>query len=208
MAVEYAWRGIIGVLTPQANTTVEPEFSILVPPGVVTIAARMVSTAPQMDARLRDYFAHLSPACAHFANAPLGVVAIACTGASYLATYEGEGAVIAALEAEIGIPVLTSARCVLDALRALGARRIGLVSPYGAELTQASVRYWQAAGLEIAAVADVTPDPDSFHPIYGLHADSVASALGRLAEGTAFDAAVVLGTGLAQPASHPRAPAR
>ena len=30
MKVEYAPKGLIGLLTPQANTTVEPEFSILI----------------------------------------------------------------------------------------------------------------------------------------------------------------------------------
>ncbi len=43
MAVEYAPKGLIGVLTPQANTTVEPEFWIMLPPGVAMINARMTS---------------------------------------------------------------------------------------------------------------------------------------------------------------------
>jgi maleate cis-trans isomerase len=43
MTVEYAPHGLIGVLTPQANTTVEPEFWIMLPPGIALINARMMS---------------------------------------------------------------------------------------------------------------------------------------------------------------------
>ena len=56
MAVEYAPQGLIGVLTPQANTTVEPEFWIMLPPGVALINARMTSDKSSLEARLVDYF--------------------------------------------------------------------------------------------------------------------------------------------------------
>ena len=52
--VEYARKGLIGVLTPQANTTVEPEFAILMPPGYAFLNARMVSDKPTMQGRLDD----------------------------------------------------------------------------------------------------------------------------------------------------------
>lgn len=198
MAVEYAWRGLLGVLTPQANTTVEPEFAILLPPGIAMINARMVSAAPTMDERLRDYFRNLASAAAQFANAPLGAIAIACTGASYLATYEQEGALIEALEAERQVPVVTSGRAVLQALWALQARRIALVSPYPPGLTAASVDYWRAGGMEVTRVIEVAPGTRSFHPIYTLPASSARDALDALDGDPTpnFDAVVLLGTGM------------
>jgi maleate isomerase len=82
--VEYARTGLIGVLTPQANTTVEPEFAILMPPGYAFLNARLVSDKPTISARLDDYFAAMESTITQFANAPIGAVAFACTGASYL----------------------------------------------------------------------------------------------------------------------------
>ena len=85
MSLEYASRGLVGMLTPQANTTVEPEFNILWPRGVAMINARLMSGKASMTARLVDYFDNYAASLAQFANAPVGVVAAACTGASYLA---------------------------------------------------------------------------------------------------------------------------
>ena len=64
MSLAYAPRGLIGVLTPQANTTVEPEFWIMLPPGVAAINARMVSPKEALEARLVDYLANLDAAIA------------------------------------------------------------------------------------------------------------------------------------------------
>ena len=59
MSVEYAPKGLIGLLTPQANTTVEPEMAIMTPPGYAFINARLMSDKPSIEARLVDYFATL-----------------------------------------------------------------------------------------------------------------------------------------------------
>ena len=48
MSLEYAPRGLVGMLTPQANTTVEPEFNMLWPPGVAMINARLMSDKASM----------------------------------------------------------------------------------------------------------------------------------------------------------------
>jgi maleate cis-trans isomerase len=194
MSLEYATRGLIGMLTPQANTTVEPEFNILWPRGVAMINARLMSDKPSMTDRLVDYFDNYGASLKQFANAPVGAVGAACTGASYLAGREREAAVVAEISAR-GVPFITSAMAVVDALNALGARRIGLVSPYPDDLNRASIAYWQSHGFEVGAVANAFNAASSFHPIYSL-GGSVASAAFRTLEDMPLDAIVMLGTGM------------
>ena len=134
MSLEYAPRGLVGMLTPQANTTVEPEFNILWPRGVAMINARLLSDKSTISARLVDYFENYGASMRQFANAPLGVAAAACTGASYLAGREREAAVVKDIAARSGFPFFTAALAVVDALNVMKAKRIGLVSPYPDDL--------------------------------------------------------------------------
>ena len=195
MTVEYAKRGLVGVLTPQANTTVEPEFAILWPPGIAMLNARMTSTKPTILARLLDYLRDLPGAAAQFANAPIGALAFACTGASYFAGVAEEDALVARMQDALGIPVITAALAVRDAFHAVGAARIGLVSPYPDDLTEAATAYWTARGFEVAAVSRGAMADGSFHPIYAMTSAGAAAALAAMPEGQ-VQAVAMLGTGM------------
>jgi maleate cis-trans isomerase len=195
MSLEYAPRGLVGMLTPQANTTVEPEFNLLWPPGVAMINARLVSDKTGMNARLVDYFANYEESLRQFANAPLRVAAAACTGASYLAGRQREADLVEDISARRGHPFITAAMAVVDALRSLKARRIGLVSPYPDDLTRASSEYWRSQGFDVTEVAKVVDDSGAFHPIYALDGSRGGEAL-RTLEDKPLDAVVMLGTGM------------
>lgn len=201
MSFEYAPRGFVGVLTPQANTTVEAECGILLPAGVGLLTARLTSTKPAMEDRLVDYFDTLEATVSQFADAPLRALGVACTGSSYLAGREREDAIFQVLSQRLGIHVTNSALAVVDALPALGARRIGLVSPYPDSLLQHSIAYWGSRGFAVEAVAKVVATAadrersGSAHPVYALGSDSVMQALATL-RGKSLDAIVLLGTGM------------
>ncbi len=195
MSLEYAPRGLVGMLTPQANTTVEPEFNLLWPAGVGMINARLMSDGKTLAARLVDYFDTYETSLRQFANAPIGVAAAACTGASYLAGHAREAALVADIEARHGFPFITAALAVVDALTVLKAKRIGLVSPYPDDLNAASIGYWQSHGFEVTDVARTLNDESTFHPIYSLSGSNAGRALQEL-EPKTLDAIVMLGTGM------------
>lgn len=195
MALAYGARGLVGLLTPQANTTVEPEMAAMTPPGVAVVNARLKSTRGTIDERLVEYFDSYPAAVSEFANAPLSAVGFACTGASYLAGIEAEDRLVETLSAERGAPVATAATAVCDALRALGARRIALVSPYHQSLDEASAGYWAARGFEVATRWSAYRASDAFHPIYSLAGEAARPGIDAVANAEA-DAIVLLGTGM------------
>ena len=171
MKVEYASKGLIGLLTPQANTTVEPEFSILMPAGYAHINARLVSQATTIELRLVDYFRIASQTLMQFANAPIEAVALGCTGASYLAGRENEEKLLAELSDMRGVPAFTAASALVDFLAEMGVHKIALATPYPEALTQTSIGYWESHGLTVVKAASAAIDDSEFHPIYSLSAN-------------------------------------
>jgi maleate cis-trans isomerase len=200
MSFEYAPRGFVGVLTPQANTTVEPEFGILLPSGLGLVTARLVSTRPDLESRLMDYFDNLTLSAAQFAEAPLRSLGVACTGSSYLVGCEREDRIFDELRQRKGIHVTSSALAVVDALRTLNAQTIGLVSPYPDNLLKHSVAYWHSRGFNVKTISKVAlsgaecSSPQA-NPIYAVGSDSVIVALNQVQD-LSLDAVVLLGTGM------------
>ena len=193
--LEYSKNGLVGVLTPQANTTVEPEFRVLWPKNVGMINARMISNKNTIADRLLDYVDQIESTLNRFANAPVDAVAFGCTGASYLIGREKEKEICDNIKDKRGYPFVTAARAVTDTFEVLSAKKIGLVSPYPGDLTEQSAGYWKSAGYEVAEVASSYNQESDFHPIYSLSAENAFECI-QLLENKNLDAIVMLGTGM------------
>ncbi|MEX0280790.1 MAG: hypothetical protein AB3N13_06315 [Arenibacterium sp.] len=193
---EYGRAGLIGVLTPQANTTVEPELWTLLPPGWSLINARLTSDKPTIEERLVDYTTRFADTAGQFANAPIDVVTAACTGASYLVGRSTEARITSQIETTHGVPFLTAALASAAALKQIGAKRIALLTPYPESLNAASTPYWESHGFSVVAKAGPTLKTESFHPIYAMDGRAVLDAYRALSTSNA-DAILMLGTGMA-----------
>ena len=194
-ATEYCPEGLFAVLTPQANTTAEMELSILAPRGYGLATARLVSGKSRMSARLVDYVAQQAATLNRFANAPISAAIFACTGAAYLVDPAEEARQIEAIETAHGYPFITAASAVADALVALGAKRVGLISPYSEDLHAAALEYWAKRDLQPDAIERIVGKAESFHPIYATPASTAVQAMDALPEAD-LDCILFLGTGL------------
>ena len=140
-----------GVLIPSTNTTVEAELSRL-PAGYQAHYARVLTStpghpfSPGRDEDI-DYQAQL------LGTAKVGMIMLMQTSASLFADDYDETTMRRMSAAAGGVPAITSALAMGRALNALGARRIGLVSPYSEEVNARARRYFSGRhGLEIAVV--------------------------------------------------------
>jgi maleate isomerase len=147
----------VGLIVPSSNTTMETELPELFRRRDETFTwhsarARMAHVTPEeLDRMVRAS----DVAAQSLADAPVEVIAYACLVAVMA---RGPGAhrdVQAQLEAALAgsprqPPVVTSAGALVDGLRAIGARRIAMITPYMRPLAELVADYVRAEGIEVA----------------------------------------------------------
>jgi maleate isomerase len=151
----------IGLLVPSSNTTMETEIPRLLrerererPEEHFTVHSARLRMANVTPEELRVMNAQTERATTEIADMRPSIVATACLvaimaqGPRHHRVVEGE--IESILEREHApAPAVSSAGALVDALHALGARRIGIVTPYLKELTQLVAGYIEDAGIEV-----------------------------------------------------------
>jgi arylmalonate decarboxylase len=137
-----------GVLIPSTNTTVETECRLL-PPTYQAHVGRLMSNggsfSPGRDEDV-DYQSRL------LGTAKVEMLILAQTSASLFAE-DYDDVVTRRMSAGAGVPAITSAQAVGRAVRALGARRVAIVSPYSEAVNQRAGRYFATKhGLDTIAL--------------------------------------------------------
>jgi maleate isomerase len=139
-----------GVLIPSTNTTVEIEYNRLLPPSLQAHVGRLLTSgtgpfSPSLDADI-DHQARL------LGTARVEVVSLAQTSASLFAD-DYDANVVRRMSTGAGVPAITSAQAVGEAVQALGARRIALVSPYSPPVMERARHYYESKyELEVVAL--------------------------------------------------------
>mgnify|MGYP003288675261 CR=1 FL=1 len=151
----------IGMLVPSSNTTMETEVPALLrerervrPDDNFTFHSarlRMEEVTPEA---LRAMNAQTERATTELADMRPNVVATVCLVAIMAQGPKHHHGVQAEIETILErqgapAPAVSSAGALVDALHALGARRIGLVTPYLKKLTRLVAGYIEDAGIEV-----------------------------------------------------------
>jgi maleate isomerase len=150
----------IGLVVPSSNTTMETELPALLRrqpgtgDGAFTFHSARLRLHQVTEDALRAMNAETGRAVREVADARPEVVATACLvaimaqGNGYHSVIEEEIRTVLAEEGAAA-PVVSSAGALIDALGALGAKRIGIVTPYAKPLTGLVAGYIQDAGIEV-----------------------------------------------------------
>ena len=141
----------VGLIIPSVNATIEPEFAWIAPDGISFHAARIMlrETTPE---GLRSMNEGVESAARLLASLAPDAVAYACTSGSFL---EGRARLSAQTEAIAGIvgcPVVATSAALIDALGALGIRRVALATPYLDAINRVERTFLEDHGIDVVSV--------------------------------------------------------
>jgi len=148
----YGWRGRIGLVIPSTNTTMESEFWKLAPNGVSIHVNRMFLPAPtnaRWEEALQEMEKHTNRAVKELCTADVDIIVFGCTAGSFHQGQESERELTRKIEEAAKLPVITTSRAVVDALRCVGAQRIVFTTPYDPDLTQKEKDFLEANGFTV-----------------------------------------------------------
>lgn len=143
----------LGMLTPSSNTVLEPATAALLAgtPHITAHFQRLRVLSISLDGGSTGQFdaAPMVAAAEMLADAKVHAICWNGTSGSWLGL-DADRAICTAITAATGLPCTTATLALCDALRALGARRIGLVTPYLGTVQAAILATLRAEGFEPA----------------------------------------------------------
>ena len=158
-------RRRVGFIVPSSNTVFEDSLARggLAAQGLSAHVARVPVRMISAEAASLGQFdrATMIEAAQRVADAGVDLIIWAGTAASWLG-FERDGALAADIAASTGVAATTTLLEINRRLALLGARRIGLVTPYIADLEARIVANYASIGIEVAAAArlDLTVNTD------------------------------------------------
>ena len=187
-------RAAIGLIVLATDQTIESEFRVICDlPGVGLYESRIFNAAQinpetlsQMEAGIAEAAGLILP------GLPLDVVAYGCTSGAMVI---GDETVAARIhEARPGVACTTPMAAAMDAFRALGCRRIALLTPYVEEINQAMRAHLQGGGFQVPAMGSFNEEDD--HKAARITAASVRDAALALGASDEVEAVFVSCTNL------------
>ncbi len=147
----YGLRLRIGLLVPSSNTTMEPDFYGMAPEGVSVHTARMRldEVTPDGLIRMAD---DAERGAALLATAGVDIIVYGCTTGSLVGGVEWEESLVMGIHENTGVRAVSTSGAVVEALRALSARRVGVATPYTDVLNRLETEFLEDHGFQVAAI--------------------------------------------------------
>jgi maleate isomerase/arylmalonate decarboxylase len=146
----YSPRARIGLIVPPTNTVNEAEWCRMMPEGVTFHTVRMPIHAPaHMDEDRRALVDDIGRKVTELAQARVDVVAYACTAGSMVTPPRS---LPEAVTTATGVPVVTTAACIVDALRMLDASSISVATPYHDALNAHEVAFLESERITVKRI--------------------------------------------------------
>jgi maleate isomerase len=141
-----AARARIGMIIPSVNSMTEPQFNRFAPPGLAVNVAR-ARVAGEWKRPLDVMADEIATSAKLLSDVEPDLIVFHCTDTSMTQGPQGEGRILDIVKDATGIEAVATSRLVLEALQALGMKKLVLLSPYRSN--QAVIDYLRATGFTV-----------------------------------------------------------
>ena len=142
----YGWQAKIGLIIPSTNTSNEPEFYRMAPPGVTIHTCRVLLVGETTQESYLRMAASLEEASASLATAEVDVIAYSCTSGSIMCPLPQ---LLKSMTDKTGTPATAASAAVVAALRTLGAERIAVATPYPELVNRKQKNFLEEYGFRV-----------------------------------------------------------
>lgn len=143
----------IGMIVPSSNTNAEPDCLMLAPTGITIHSTRSggydVESIPDSDEMRRFARQSLDQQLRLLVDGRVELIAYACTSATLADGPEFDQAYCAEITDKSGLPAVTTAGALIEAIRGIGASRVAFTSPYVPTLAAEAVNFIEQCGIEV-----------------------------------------------------------
>ena len=186
----YPSRGLarLGIVVPISNTNLEPDMTMMVPPGISLHFARAggydVDRIPDENQMRKYSDTPADEIIAGFVHCRADAVIYGCTSATLAQGPDYDRKFRQNIESVTGVPAVTAASALVEVLKALGVERFAFTSPYVASLNNLAIRFIEHSGMKCVHRVDA-PEALSNEAVGDTHPEEIV----KIALNTDHDAA-------------------
>ncbi len=156
----------IGVLVPYTNVNLEPDMEMMRPEGCTMHYARLggydLKAIPGAEQMAGLGASDIDDTLRTISGVRPSAVLYGCTSATLTHGREFDRALAERIAAESGAMTITAAGALVEAVHALGVKRVGFASPYVGEINDLAVKFLAEEGIETVARADIGRELDNY----------------------------------------------
>lgn len=152
------WRGQFGVIAPSTNTVVEADLSMMHVAGVtahmgrIAIADKRMGSDTDQEALQEQIRQEMGAAIDRVSTAEIDMLIMGMSAETFWGGAQGHEGFLQKVQSSVAVPVITGADACREALEAIGARRIGVVTPYQAVGDENVRHYFDDIGVNVLAI--------------------------------------------------------
>lgn len=143
----------IGMIVPSSNTNAEPDCLMLAPQGVTIHTTRSggydVESIPDSGEMRRFARQSLDQQLQLLVDGRVDLIAYGCTSATLADGPEFDQAFCNEITTKCGLPAVTTAGALVEAIQDIGATKVAFTSPYVSQLASEAVDFIEQCGVGV-----------------------------------------------------------